>query len=67
MNENHSLGQCHCCKETTQVRWKNIYHMGSEGLDICMSCELKVVNFVRNLCREGMLARKEKYLNRKKR
>jgi hypothetical protein len=43
--------QCHICRAKTEVRWKNIYHMGSEGLDICWPCEKKVLNFIEEMKR----------------
>ena len=61
MNEDHEPGRCHCCREETEVRWKNIYHMGSEGLWVCMPCELKIVNFVRELSREAQLKKIKLY------
>jgi len=59
MKEDHIQGFCHCYEKETQVRWKNIYHMGSEGLWICMPCELKLVKFIQKLrsktCKEKLL------------
>jgi len=49
MNEDHEEGQCHICRAITWVRWKNIYHMGSEGLVVCQPCENKIVKFVQDL------------------
>ena len=66
MNEDHEPGRCHCCHENTMVRWKNIYHMGSEGLVICMPCEMEIVNLVRRLSREAAI-RKIREIHRKKR
>ena len=54
MKEDHEPGKCHCCHEDTSVRWKNIYHMGSEGLWICMPCEMKLVHLVRRLSMEAI-------------
>jgi len=54
MKEDHEKGQCHCCHEETMVRWKNLYHMGSEGLWVCMPCEMKIINFVRELSRQAI-------------
>lgn len=49
MNDDHKKGTCHMCLQETMIRWKNIYHMGSEGLDICQPCENKIVKFVRDI------------------
>ena len=61
MKEDHEPGRCHCCHKDTQVRWKNIYHMGSEGLWVCMPCEMKIVNLVRNLSIEAVRKKRELY------
>lgn len=65
MKEDHEQGKCHCCGEETMVRWKNIFHMGSEGLWVCQPCENKIVAFVRKLCMETHLKRKEAYIKAK--
>ena len=39
-------GYCHICKSLTDVRHINIYHIGSEGLDICWNCEKELLNFL---------------------
>ena len=59
MKEDHEPGRCHCCHKETMVRWKNIYHMGSEGLWICQLCENKVVQFVQSLSFEATLEKKK--------
>lgn len=65
MKEDHEKGYCHCCHKEAMVRWKNIYHRGSEGLWICQPCENKVVCFVQELSREATLAKKEAIRTRK--
>lgn len=45
-------GKCYICKENKPVRWKNLYTIGSEGTNLCIECEMKVVNFVCNLARK---------------
>ena len=62
MKEDHEKGQCHCCHQETMVRWKNIYHMGSEGLWVCMPCEMKIVNLVRELSRQATMRHKRKVM-----
>ena len=53
MKDDHYPGICYACKKTTQVRCKNIYTIGSEGTDLCMSCEMVVVNLLRTMAREA--------------
>ncbi len=55
----YSEGCCTVCNEEKQVRWKNLFTIGSEGTWMCHPCEMKVVRFVRDLMREAALARKE--------
>lgn len=65
----YAEGKCYACKEIKQVRWKNLYTIGSEGTDLCIECELKVVNFVRNLARtanKAIIKERKKSLQFKK-
>jgi hypothetical protein len=39
-------GQCNICKKDTDVRHKNIWLIGSEGTDMCWSCEKDMINFL---------------------
>ena len=57
MNEDHTSGVCYACRKHTQVRWKNLYTIGSEGTNLCMPCEMILVNLLRNMAREAHLAR----------
>lgn len=57
MNDDHYPGVCYACKKTTQVRWKNLYTIGSEGTDLCMKCEMVVVNLLRTMAREETIKR----------
>ena len=66
MNEDHAPGVCYACKENKPVRWKNLYTIGSEGTNLCIQCELKVVNLLRSLAREAFFARKQKYLDERR-
>ena len=56
---------CHICHKTTTVRWKNIYHMGSEGLLICMPCEKKILRFLEKLKQETFSKKRAEILARK--
>jgi len=57
MNEDHTPGRCYACQEDKPVRWKNLYTIGSEGTDLCITCELKVVNLLRDMSREATIKR----------
>lgn len=67
MKEDHENGICHVCRKETMVRWKNIYHMGSEGLVVCQPCENKIVKFVQDLrseeCHKKLKAHKKEIIN----
>ena len=65
MNEDHYDGRCYACRQETKVRWKNLYTIGSEGTDLCLPCELEVVNFLRDKARDSV--RKEIDSRKKKR
>jgi hypothetical protein len=53
VNEDHYPGVCYACRKETQVRWKNLYTIGSEGTDLCMPCEMVLVNLLRTMAREA--------------
>ena len=55
MSENdYHLGNCMLCHSApVEVRHINLYIIGSEGLYACHSCEMKVVEFSRNLMLEN--------------
>jgi hypothetical protein len=42
-------GNCMLCLKDAEVRHINLYIIGSEGLNACHSCEMKLVEFARNL------------------
>jgi len=54
-------GTCRVCDKSDKVRNKNLYVFGSEGLDVCHGCEMKIVEFVNKLRREHATARMLKY------
>jgi len=64
MDEDHTPGRCYACNKDTDVRWKNLYTIGSEGTWLCMICEMIVVNLLRKLSREATLARKKERVAR---
>jgi hypothetical protein len=53
MNEDHAPGVCYACKKDTQVRWKNLYTIGSEGTNLCMSCEMVLVTLLRKMANDA--------------
>ncbi len=64
MKEDHYDGRCYACRQETKVRWKNLYTIGSEGTDLCLPCELEIVNFLRSKARDSII--KERDLRKKK-
>jgi hypothetical protein len=65
MNEDHEPGRCGACHEDTQVRWKNLYTIGSEGTWLCMPCEMRVVNLIREMSMQAMRDKKAKIMRKK--
>ncbi len=61
MNENHEPGHCYACGQDKPVRWKNLYTIGSEGTDLCLKCELIIVNMLRNMAAKAALAKRDEY------
>jgi hypothetical protein len=57
VNEDHTPGICYACHKKKPVRWKNLYTIGSEGTDLCIKCELIVVNLLRDMSREATIER----------
>lgn len=42
----HYDGICTICGEETEVRHKNIWLIGSEGIDMCMPCERDMLHYL---------------------
>ncbi len=57
----YESGRCFCCLQDVMVRWKNLYVTGSEGLNICMPCETKVLDFIRKLSNSAAIKKVEDY------
>ena len=53
---------CHNNKEET--RYISLFVIGSEGLTVCHSCEMKIVNYVRELMSIELQKKKDEYLKR---
>jgi len=60
----HRPGRCMICHRNTNIRYKNLFVIGSEGLDVCWPCEKKILECVRELMNENMIAEKRKFINR---
>ena len=65
MSDDSHKGICDLCRKSKEVRYKNIYWNGSEGLTVCLKCELKIVNFVRELSREWFNKKKIEMMKKK--
>jgi len=53
---------CRVCDEDVETRNIDLYVTGSEGLNICNTCEMLVVTYVRNLISLAGRSRKHGYL-----
>lgn len=49
---------CRTCPSRAPTRHISIFAFGSEGLDVCHTCEMKIVEFVRELRRTNSEALK---------
>ena len=67
MKEDHEPGRCYACGQDTEVRWKNLYTIGSEGTWLCMACEIKVVKLLRTMAQNATKAKVRKWIEKKKR
>ena len=59
-----SVGLCRICGKKhphEEIRNLNIYAFGSEGVNICHSCEMSVVEFLRAMSGVGSRARLQGY------
>ncbi len=43
--------KCWICHQEIEIRYIDLYVAGSEGLNICSICEMRVVEFIRGLSR----------------
>ena len=60
MDEYHN-GTCYACREEKKVRHKNLYPNGSEGCELCIDCEMEVVNFINGLATVACMKKKEEF------
>lgn len=47
-------GYCNMCLQGSEVRNVNLYTRGSEGTNLCHSCEMAIVEFIRSRGREAV-------------
>jgi hypothetical protein len=65
MKYDHELGRCGACHEETDVRWKNLHTIGSEGTWLCMPCEMVVVSLIQSMSHCSMKKKKRKIMDAK--
>ncbi len=58
-------GTCMMCGITSQLKYFDLYVIGSEGLDICACCEMEVVNFIREKRLERVIKRRDDFKRRR--
>lgn len=51
-------GRCTVCGFSKPVRWKNLYLIGSEGIDICIECERDLLAHLRSRSTQFAQSRK---------
>lgn len=61
----YNQGRCTICGEIGSVRHKNIYLIGSEGTDMCESCERDLLKYLRDRMREFTMKRKREFMSRR--
>jgi len=59
--------RCMICDSDKQVRSVDLYVIGSEGLDICHTCEMILIGFIRSLMQVSSVAKKNMIMRRKER
>jgi hypothetical protein len=43
------MAPCGICTDVKNTRYLDIYVMGSEGLNICHECEMRLVTYIREM------------------
>lgn len=56
---------CKICHSENQVRNLNLYVNGSEGIDLCQECQMRIIKYIRELQNLASIARKHGYLKAK--
>lgn len=57
-----SPGECFMCKTNQEVRYFDLFVIGSEGCHLCLPCEVKVVEMVRQAANQATVKRKEEWV-----
>jgi hypothetical protein len=55
---------CMICHEKGQTRYISLFVIGSEGITVCHSCEMKIVEYIRLLMQQEFEKKKQKFLNK---
>ena len=55
------IGRCLLCKEIQEVRYIDLYVIGSEGLHVCHDCEMEVVSAVKGIANRKSRERAAEY------
>lgn len=61
----YAPGRCTICSRDRDVRWKNLYTIGSEGTDMCQECEKQVLDFIRSMMMDHTVRRKKEFIARR--
>lgn len=61
-----SPGECFMCKTVLEVRYFDLYVIGSEGCHLCLPCELQVVEMVRQAAGQALQKKKQEFLAAKR-
>lgn len=61
-----AMGRCLLCGQIKEVRYIDLYVVGSEGLYVCHDCEMEVVAAVKAIANRKSRERMEAYLAKKR-
>ena len=56
-----SPGECFMCKTNQEVRYFDLFVIGSEGCHLCLPCEIKVVEMVRQAANQALENKKQEF------
>lgn len=56
-----SPGECFMCKTNQEVRYFDLYVIGSEGCHLCLPCEIQVVEMVRQAAGQALEKKKQEF------
>lgn len=57
-----SPGECFMCKTNQEVRYFDLFVIGSEGCHLCLPCEIQVVEMVRQAANQATVKKKEEWI-----